>query len=108
MNENAKQLSQQNQVIVETVKGIRNMMELLKKSVEANEQADKIRKVQNQIIQETVVINEDIAERIHQENDEFSNIASMVQSNTEEIMVLSNQVDSLNDMIKELEEMMGV
>ncbi|MBQ4523011.1 MAG: hypothetical protein IJA10_08695 [Lachnospiraceae bacterium] len=106
MNENAKQLLNQNHVIVETVKGIRNMMELLKQSVEANKQADKIRELQNQIIQETVVINEDIAERIHQENEEFANIASMVQSNTDEIMVLSDQVDNINHMIKELEELM--
>ncbi|MBQ3513054.1 MAG: hypothetical protein IJA32_04550 [Lachnospiraceae bacterium] len=106
MNENAKQLLEQNHVIVETVKGIRNMMELLKKSVEANKQADKIRELQNQIIQETVVINEDIAERIHQENAEFANITSMVQSNTDEIVVLSDQVDSINGMIKELEELL--
>ena len=106
MNENAKQLLEQNYVIVETVKGIRNMMELLKKSVEANKQADKIREMQNQIIQETVVINEDIADRIQHENQEFANIASMVQSNTDEIMVLSDQVDNINGMIKALEEMM--
>ena len=105
MNENAKQLLEQNHVIVETVKGIRNMMELLKKSVEANKQADKIREMQNQIIQETVVINEDIADRIQHENQEFANIASMVQSNTDEIMVLSDQVDNINGMIKALEEM---
>lgn len=108
MNENAKQLLEQNYVIVETVKGIRNMMELLKKSVEANKQADKIREMQNQIIQETVVINEDIADRIQHENQEFANIASMVQSNTDEIMVLSDQVDNINGMIKALEEMMRV
>lgn len=105
MNENAKQLLEQNHVIVETVKGIRNMMELLKKSVEANKQADKIREMQNQIIRETVVINEDIADRIQHENQEFANIASMVQSNTDEIMVLSDQVDNINGMIKALEEM---
>ena len=107
MNENTKQLLEQNQVIVETVNGIRNMMELLKKSVEVNEQADKIREIQNQIIQETVQINEDIADRIHHENVEFSNITSMVQGNTDEIMVLSEQVDNINVMIKDLEELLG-
>lgn len=107
MNENAKQLLEQNHVIVETVDGIRNMMQLLKESVEANKQADKIREMQNQIIQETVVINEDIANRIHHENKEFANIASMVQSNTDEIIVLSEQVDSINSMIKDLEGLMG-
>lgn len=103
MNENAEQLMLQNNVIIETVKGIRTMMDLLKKSAIAIEQADQIQKMQNQIIQETVEINEDIAERIDRENEEFTNITSMVQSNTEEIMVLSEQVDTINAMVIELE-----
>ena len=61
MNENAEQLLNQNKVIVETVNGIRTMMELLKKSVEAIEQADDIRNEQGRVIKETVAINEDIA-----------------------------------------------
>ena len=106
MNQNAEQLLGQNKVIVETVQEVRNMMELLKQSVDAIAQADAIRREQNQIIQETVKINEDIAERIHQENNEFSNIADMVHGNTQEIMVLSEQVDNLDNMIKELEKLL--
>ena len=106
MNQNVEQLLKQNTVIVETVEGIRGMMELLKNSVDAIAQADKIREMQNQIIQETVAVNEDIAERIHQENADFSNITSMVQGNTAEIMKLSEQVERINDMIKELEEIL--
>lgn len=106
MNENAEQLLKQNQVIVDTVQGIRTMMELLKKSVEAIEQADNIRDAQNKVIQKTVTINEDIAERILQENDEFTNIANMVQNNTKEIFTLSSQVDNINSMITELEELL--
>lgn len=108
MNENAEQLLKQNQVIVDTVKGIRTMMELLKKSVEAIEQADNIRDMQNKVIQKTVAINEDIAERIQQENEEFTNIANMVQNNTNEIFTLSSQVDKINSMITELEELLEI
>lgn len=106
MNQNAEQLLKQNKEIAETVGGIRKMMDLLKKSVEAIQQADTIRAMQSKVIQETVEINEDIAERIHLENEEFSNIASMVQSNSEEILVLSEQVESINSMIKELEALL--
>lgn len=102
MNQNADQLLSQNKVIVETVGGIRRMMSLLKTSVAAIEQADQIKSAQNRIIQETVSINENIASGIGQENTEFSNIASMVHSNTEEIMVISNQVETINTMINEL------
>lgn len=106
MNDNAEQLMQQNKVIVDTVKGIRMMMELLKKSVEAINQADNICNTQNKVIKETVAINEDIAKSIIKENSEFSNIAGMVQSNAEDVVILSNQVDNINNMIVELENLL--
>ncbi|MBQ6885982.1 MAG: hypothetical protein IJN54_00505 [Lachnospiraceae bacterium] len=106
MNANAEQLLMQNKVIVDTVKGIRTMMELLKKSVEAINQADNICYTQNKVIKETVAINEDIAKSIIKENSEFSNIAGMVQNNAEDIVVLSHQVDHINDMITELEKLL--
>ena len=106
MNENAEQLLKQNKLIVETVKGIRTMIELLKKSVEAVNQADDIRNTQNMAIRETVSINEDIARSIIRENSEFTNIAGMVQNNAEDVVTLSRQVDSINDMITELEKIL--
>lgn len=108
MNENVEQLLKQNQLIIETVKGIRTMMELLKKSVDAIKQADDICFAQNKVIKETVEINEDIANSITRENAEFSNIAGMVQNNAEDILELSNQVDSINNMIMELEQILKV
>ena len=104
MNENAEQLLRQNDVIVETVEGIRMMIELLKKSVEAINQADNICYTQSKVIKETVAINEDIATNISEENAEFGNIAGMVQNNAEDVTVLSNQVDKINNMIVELEK----
>ena len=103
MNENAEQLLEQNKVIVETIHGIRNMMELLKNSLKVITEANQIREMQNNVIEETVKINVDIAERINQENREFSHITSMVQGNTKEIIVLMEQVDTINSMIQELE-----
>lgn len=106
MGQNAEQLLSQNKVIMETVEGVRKMMDLLKKSVDAIEAVETIRGVQSRVIQGTVEINEDIAERIHTENEEFSNIASMVQSNSREIMELSEQVDTINSMVEELEKLL--
>lgn len=106
MGQNAQQLLNQNKVIAETVQAIRTMMELLKKSIDAIEQVDLIRENQSQVIQGTVEINEDIAQRIHNENKEFSNITDMVQDSSKEIVVLSKQVDHINTMIKELEALL--
>lgn len=103
---NAEQMMNQNKVILETVKGVRTMMDMLKKSVCVIEEAEEIRGIQAGVIMGTVAINEDIAERIHSENQEFSNIADMVQSSNDEIRVLSEQVDNLNAMVEELERLM--
>ena len=106
MNENTTQQLAQNKLIGETVEGIRNMMDLLRQSVEAIEQADVICMNQNDIISETVSINEDIAECILNENEEFTNITNMVQGNTEEIAEISNQVEVIDNMINDLQDLL--
>lgn len=102
MNENEVQQLAQNRLIGETVEGIRDMMDLLKQSVEAIKQADAIFTNQNDIISETVSINEDIAKCILNENGEFTNIAGMVQGNTQEIVEITNQIEVIDNMIGEL------
>lgn len=106
INDNSEQLIDQNELILATVKEIRSMMELLKEAVIVIGEADTVQRRQNTIIRETVEINEDIAERIILENEEFSNIANMVQGNVEEIEMLSAQIDTINSMVTELEELM--
>lgn len=106
ISENAKQLMEQNKVIGETVNTVRTMMDLLKKSVDAVRQMDSLCGTQREVIQGTVAINEDIAQRIHTENEGFTNITSMVQSSSEEIMVLSKQIENINAMVGQLEELL--
>ena len=84
------------------------MMELLKKSVAAIEHTNEIQKEQNDVIQETVSINEAITVGIQQENQEFTSIANMVQNNTEEIMTISSQIETINSMVQELEALLEI
>lgn len=106
MNENTTQQLAQNKLIGETVEGIRSMMDLLKQSVEAIGQADTICMNQNNIISETVSINEDIAECILNENREFTNITNMVQGNTAEITEISKQVEVIDNMISDMQALL--
>ena len=106
MNKNAKQFLEQNKVILETVEGVRAMMDLLKKSAEAIEQAESIREIQNRGILGAVEVNEEVAANIQSENEEFSNIASMVQNNSQEIVGLSEQVDNINAIVEQLEKLL--
>lgn len=102
MNENSEQLLEQNRVLNNTVTGIRNMIDLLKKSTQAIKDTDAIQKKHDNVIKQTITINEDIFSSISHENQEFNDIANMVQANTAEIMEMVHQVDVLNDMITEL------
>lgn len=105
MNQNAGQLMKQNEVIANTVRGIRNMIEMLKSSVEAVSEVDRLQKKQDGIINNTVTLNEGIAKGVDQQNEEFANITQLVQGNTEEINELVQQVDNLNQMVAEMEEL---
>ena len=106
MNESAQKMRNQNVRMFETVNGVKNMLSLLKKSVETIAQVDQIQSGQNQVIEKTILVSKDIADRIDQENQEFSNIDQMIQGNNQEIMVLSEQVDCINQMVLELEELL--
>ncbi|MCM1256394.1 MAG: methyl-accepting chemotaxis protein [Roseburia sp.] len=106
INENALQVQKQNEVVVETVDAIKQLMEQLQASVKAVEQAMETGLTQKQVIRETVSINDDMTADIKQENDEFNNIAAMLQNNVSEIKVMASQVDTINIMVTELEDLM--
>ncbi|MCI8409177.1 MAG: hypothetical protein HFJ09_07920 [Lachnospiraceae bacterium] len=106
MNENAEKMQNQNARMVETVEGVRSMLEMLKKSVQTISEADMIQNRQNEVIEKTISVSEDIAGKIDEENKDFLNIDEMVQGNTQEILGLSKQVDYINNMILELEEVL--
>lgn len=106
MNDNADQMLEQNKVLVDTVSGLRNMMVLLKKSVEAVGQVDKLQRQQDNIIGMTVTLNENIAVSIDEENEEFTNITKLLQSSTKEIGELVRQIDIITGMVSDLEELL--
>lgn len=106
MNENAEKMQNQNARMVETINGVRSMLEMLKKSVQTISEAGKIQNRQNEVIEKTISVSEDIAGRIDEENKDFLNIDEMVQGNTQEVLGLSKQVDHINNMILELEEVL--
>jgi TRAP-type mannitol/chloroaromatic compound transport system substrate-binding protein len=106
MNDNAAQLLEQNSVMVNTVTGIRQMIDLLKRSIQAIKDTDFIQKQQQSIIMQTVEMNEDIFSRITEENREFNEIVNTLQVNAQEITEMVQQVDVLNRMVTDLEEML--
>lgn len=106
MLENTKQLASQNKALTDTVAEIKNMITLLTESINTITSVGNLQKQQDVIVDRTVSLNEELARSIDEENNEFMNINQMVQGSAEEIAVLMNQVDELNDMIRELNGVM--
>ncbi len=106
MNENAELMKQQHNMMRETVSGIRDMLKIIRQSLDSINHMDGMQKHQNEVIQKTISISEYITAGIEEENTEFTNITSMVQSNTAEIMNLTVQVELLDGMVAELTQLL--
>lgn len=106
MNLNAERMQEQNKKVIETIDGVRSMFELLKQSVEVISSVSQLQNQQNKVIGTTIYMNEGIAGGITEENEQFTNITSMVLSNTEEVNTLAEQVDVLNSLIEQLNELL--
>ena len=107
IQENSNELTEQNRVLMETVKGVRTMIDLLRESSQTIQGAALLQKNQNSVIGQTLTINEEISININKENREFANITDMVQNNVDETNKIADQVDILNIMISELEALVG-
>lgn len=102
MEKNEAQLEEQNKVLVSTVNEIREMIDTLKDSVCAVMKVDSMQKEQNDIIQSTVSINENIADKIEDQNFDFADISDLAQGNVTHINSLVDQIDILNGMVGKL------
>ena len=57
---------------------------------------------QAEVIRRTVSINQDIAESIRIENQQFNSINEMAESNATDTIKVANQASSINDMVDKM------
>lgn len=62
---------------------------------------------QSDVIRNTVSINQDIAERIQNENQQFISINQMVESNVNDITGITEQIYSINGMVDEINNLLA-
>ncbi|SET22772.1 methyl-accepting chemotaxis protein [[Clostridium] polysaccharolyticum] len=103
---NSDKLSYQYETLEKTVDKVKNMMKLLSSSLSAIKEVDALNEEQVNLIATTFTYNENISRQIEVENEQFTNIVGVVQNNTQEIAELNGQVDGLNQIVKELEELL--
>lgn len=106
VNENTEKLAKQNDSFNETFEGVKNMIVILKQSLDAIGAINEIHHKQKNVIEQTNKINENISSAIESENHDFHGIASTMENNATEISKMAVQVDVLRNMIVELEELL--
>ena len=61
---------------------------------------------QSEVIKKTVLINQDIAEKIKNENEQFSTISAMAESNATDTMEVTTQANSINEMVDQITKLL--
>lgn len=102
----SEKLNYQTETLERTVVKIKKMMNLLSSSLGAIREVDDLNEEQVSLIATTFTYNENISRQIEVENEQFTNIVGVVQNITVEITELNNQVDGLNEIVKELESLL--
>lgn len=106
VEENAEKLTKQNEHFCNVFSGIQEMIDSLHRSMNDIDTMSDAHNKQADVIRNTVAISENIIESIQLENQKFSNINSMVESNTEDIMKISEQINIINSMAEEINDLL--
>lgn len=99
VNENTEKLLFQNKALTQTFEGIREMIVILKESLSAINEIHGIYNKQGNVIEQTRDINGEISKAIENENQDFRNIAAMIDVNAQEISNMAVQVETIKTMV---------
>lgn len=107
INENASKLATQNEHYRNVFHSMKQITELLNMSVSAIDTLGNAHNKQSLVIKNTVTISEDIVKRIKEENIRFHSIKDMAESNANDTAEVANQAGIINNMVVEMNELMG-
>lgn len=106
IDENSSKLETQNKYFADVFRSMQDMIELLNVSVNAIGTMGKAHNKQAEVIHKTVTINQDIAESIKNENEQFVSINSMTESNANDTAEVAMQASTINSMVDEMNHLL--
>lgn len=106
VEENSAKLSMQNEYVNNVFKCMQDMKALLDISENAIETMGEVHGKQAEVIKKTVSINQDIAENIRKENEQFQSINVMAENNAKDTMEITTQTSTINAMVDKMTELL--
>lgn len=106
VKESSQKLEQQNGQFNSVFREMQEMTGLLDRSFEAINAMGDAHKKQGDVIQDTVSINQAIAESIQDENEQFTSINAMLESNTLDITEMAGQANAINEMAAQINDLL--
>lgn len=106
VKENSTKLEQQNQYFANVFQSMQDMTGLLNDSVDAVGKMGEAHGKQAEVIKKTVSINQEIAESIRNENEQFASINAMAESNANDTAQVAVQAGAINDMVDEISRLL--
>lgn len=106
VNENSVKLNTQNEYFGNVFQSMQDMTELLNTSVETIYTMGEAHGKQAEVIKKTVSINQDIAESIRNENEQFNSINAMAESNANDTAEVAAQAGAINGMVDKMTQLL--
>ena len=106
VEENATKLGTQNEYFTNVFHCMQDMTELLNVSVEAIGTMGDAHGKQAEVIKKTVLINQDIAASIRNENEQFNSINAMAENNAKDTTEVATQAGVINDIVAEMTKLL--
>ncbi|MCM1257533.1 MAG: methyl-accepting chemotaxis protein [Roseburia sp.] len=107
VEENAQKLANQNEYFEHVFSGMQDMADLLHTSVDAINTMEETQERQSSVIMSTVSINQAIAESIQNENEQFTTINTMAESNANDTSEVASQAGKINQMVDEMTRLLN-
>ncbi len=108
IEENSSKLGTQNDYFAEVFISMKDMIDLLNISVNAIDTMGEAHNKQAEVIHKTVTINQDIAESIKNENEQFLSINAMAESNANDTEEVAVHAGTINSMVDEMSQLLKI